>query len=384
MRVYTNLSIRMRDFDGQRFAVEVTDSPVGRMREPDYVMFDWGVLPLLQKHDELNDEKQEDLSLRDLRELGEMLGGMLLPPAVREAFRKSIVWVKRQETLASLSDHRDAVEGEARAEREEPSLRIVLDIDDTRLMSLPWEYAYMWEYGKLASEYRSTSTEVTGILSSAYTDRTKKDKIEGIREKSQLDGFLIRDPRISMVRLEPFIVDPDEAPYVGLSSKAVGQMPGDKASGPKPLPRLCIGIADPADMEQVYDVTLQAAVIDAFHREEVNFSSYEYDAKHPDEPGPPIDWANKGDRLERGSDKSVMFRRRLRDLGKRWLLPVNRKDPKGWKALVLDFLSLESMEETSTSLVFDVFHYAGHGGVIEPSMVEEVPRARGCSRWWRR
>ena len=57
MRVYTNLSIRMRDFDGQRFAVEVTDSPVGRMREPDYVMFDWGVLPLLQKHDELNDAR---------------------------------------------------------------------------------------------------------------------------------------------------------------------------------------------------------------------------------------------------------------------------------------------------------------------------------------
>ena len=31
-REYTNLSIRLRDFDGQRFAVEVTDSPVGRMR----------------------------------------------------------------------------------------------------------------------------------------------------------------------------------------------------------------------------------------------------------------------------------------------------------------------------------------------------------------
>lgn len=144
MREYTNLSIRMRDFDGQRFAVEVTDSPVGRMREPDYVMFDWGVLPLLQKHDELNDEKQEDLSLRDLRELGEMLGGMLLPPTVREAFRKSMVWLGRMEKLASPSEG-------------EPSLRIILNIDDTRLMSLPWEYAYMWEYGKLARGTGATS-----------------------------------------------------------------------------------------------------------------------------------------------------------------------------------------------------------------------------------
>src|SRR6516225_8486084 len=119
MREYTNLSIRMRDFDGQRFAVEVTHSPVGRMREPDYATFDWDILPLLQKHDELNDEKGEDLSLSDLRELGERLGGMLFPPTVREAFRKTMVWLRRRKRLSGRT--------------EDPSLRIVLDIDDTRL-----------------------------------------------------------------------------------------------------------------------------------------------------------------------------------------------------------------------------------------------------------
>jgi len=193
-REYTNLSIRLRDFDGQRFAVEVTDSPVGRMRDPDYVMFDWGVLPLLQKHDELNDEKQEDLSLRDLRELGEMLGGMLFPPTVREAFRKSMVWVIRKKKLYSPPE-------------EEPSLRIILDIDDTRLMSLPWEYTYMWEYGQLARGTLGTSEQVKATLSAPLADKDKQDKIEGLREKSQLDGFLIRDPRISMVRLEPWEYD---------------------------------------------------------------------------------------------------------------------------------------------------------------------------------
>ena len=86
MREYTNLSIRMRDFDGQRFAVEVLESPVGAMQQPDYATFDWGVLPLLHKLDELNDE-QEDIAQRDLRELGEMLGYMLFTPAVREVFR---------------------------------------------------------------------------------------------------------------------------------------------------------------------------------------------------------------------------------------------------------------------------------------------------------
>src|SRR5215475_6960939 len=171
-REYTNLSIRMRDFDGQRFAVEVLESPVGAMRHPDYATFDWGVLPLLQKHDALNDEKGEDLSLRDLRELGEMLGGMLFPPTVRETFRKSMVWLRRQKELSNPM--------------KEPSLRIVLDIDDTRLMSLPWEYVYMWEYGKLTLDYPVTSGTVREILSRSDTEKKKKKDIDELRENAQL------------------------------------------------------------------------------------------------------------------------------------------------------------------------------------------------------
>ena len=127
-REYTNLSIRMRDFDGEQFAVEVTESPVGRMRHPEWSMLDSGGVPLLQKLDERNDKGDDELPFKDLRELGEILGGMLFPQTVREIFRKSAVLVARRARLAARS-------GAGR----KPSLRIVLNIDDTILMSLPWE-----------------------------------------------------------------------------------------------------------------------------------------------------------------------------------------------------------------------------------------------------
>src|SRR5512138_2443678 len=127
MREYSNLSIRMRDFDGQRFAVEVLERPVGTMRQPDYATFDWGVLPLLEKLDELRGN-QEDLTPRDLRELGEMLGGMLFTPTVREVFRKSVVSVMRQQR-----ESRGARPGGGNGPRRADALRIVLHTDDATL-----------------------------------------------------------------------------------------------------------------------------------------------------------------------------------------------------------------------------------------------------------
>ena len=73
-RDYTNVGIRMRDWDDGRFAVEVTESPVGRMRDPDYVNFDYGVFPLIERiSQQRTGDPETHLSISDLRELGEML-----------------------------------------------------------------------------------------------------------------------------------------------------------------------------------------------------------------------------------------------------------------------------------------------------------------------
>ena len=96
-RAYENVVIRLRDWRRGRFAVEVTDSPVGRMRAPAYVYFDPHVVEILQRLDRQDTRNSRSVvTLRELRELGEMLAAMLFPRPVNEIVRKSQVWVRRR------------------------------------------------------------------------------------------------------------------------------------------------------------------------------------------------------------------------------------------------------------------------------------------------
>jgi len=136
---YTDFTIRARDWQGSHFKVEVTQSPVDRMRAAEEVAYPSGTARLLRSLERKN------ISFEQLRGLGEALAQSLLPPTVRHMLSQSLAGLGAQD-----------------------GLRLRLVLDDARVANLPWEYIYWSRAG------------------------------EGLG----LDGFLALDPRLSLVRHE--------------------------------------------------------------------------------------------------------------------------------------------------------------------------------------
>ncbi|MDW8071970.1 MAG: CHAT domain-containing protein [Anaerolineae bacterium] len=142
---YVDFTIRARDWEDGHFKVEVTQSPLDRMREAELV----SQPPNLARY--LRNLERKRISTTDLRTLGTQLADMLLPPAVREMLFAS---------MATLDP--------------ESGLRLRLVLDDLRVANLPWEYLYL-------SPLRAEDTPY---------------------------GFLALDARISIVRHEAIPIAP--------------------------------------------------------------------------------------------------------------------------------------------------------------------------------
>ena len=163
---YIDFTIRARDWRDGQFKVEVTGSPVDRMREPATVTYEEATLER-----PLHNLERKRIRLRHLIALGESLAGLLLPPTVRQMLLRSL------EAIGP-----------------EQGLRLRLVLDDPQIANLPWEYTYL---------HRAAG------------------------EKGR-DGFLVLDPRISMVRHEAI-------PIAAGSTKAT-----------RPL-KLVVGLSSPTD-----------------------------------------------------------------------------------------------------------------------------------------
>ncbi len=142
---YVDFTIRARDWQDGRFKVEVTQSPLDRMREPELV----SQPPALARH--LRNLERKGIAAADLRLLGRQLADMLLPPTVREMFFASV---------AALDQN--------------SGLRLRLVLDDLRVANLPWEYIYL----------------------------------SPLREENTPYGFLALDTRVSIVRHEAIPIAP--------------------------------------------------------------------------------------------------------------------------------------------------------------------------------
>ena len=142
---YVDFTIRARDWQDGQFKVEVTQSPLDRMREPECVTHPVALTRLLR-----NLERKHTTS-RDLRSLGMALSNMLLPRMVREML------------LASLA----SVDCDC-------GLRLRLVLDDLRVANMPWEYVFLSPLNGEECPY----------------------------------GFLALDPRISIVRHEAIPILP--------------------------------------------------------------------------------------------------------------------------------------------------------------------------------
>lgn len=121
---FTNFTLRLFGSDDRqaphRFAVEATRGGDERKHGPVPVRYHpREIQPLLRKLEKPH--AHGALKNRELIELGERLGRMLLPSGVRETLLESMA------------------EGVA--------LRVSLKIDDHRLTSLPWEYVHLQELG---------------------------------------------------------------------------------------------------------------------------------------------------------------------------------------------------------------------------------------------
>ena len=142
---YADFTIRTRDWQDGQFKVEVTGSPMDRMRDPDCVTY-----PVALARPLRNLERKR-VSPAQLMGLGEALADLLLPPTVRQM-------------LLSSLDGMGAGRG----------LRLRLVLDDLRVANLPWEYIHLPRAGSDRAHY----------------------------------GFLALDPRISIVRHEAIPIAP--------------------------------------------------------------------------------------------------------------------------------------------------------------------------------
>lgn len=163
---YSDLRLRLRDWNGEQFKAEVLESPVGEMRSPETVSLDVTALA-----HSLRRLERKRIDPDELIDLGEALADALLPAQVREILVRSL-------------------------ERagEDAGIRLRLGIDDPELANMPWEYAYV-------------------------------QRVDGERGR---DGFLVLDPRISMVRHDALAHAPrDTAAKRPLTIVAAFAMPTD-------------------------------------------------------------------------------------------------------------------------------------------------------------
>jgi hypothetical protein len=143
---YKDFTIRARDWKDGKFKVEVTGSPVDRMREPEQVSYEEAVLAR-----PLHNLEHKRIRLSELMGLGGALADMLLPPTVRGMFLRSLGAVGPGQ-----------------------GLRLRLVLDEPQVADLPWEYVYL---------------------------------ARGSGEPGR-DGFLALDPRLSLVRHEAIPIPP--------------------------------------------------------------------------------------------------------------------------------------------------------------------------------
>jgi hypothetical protein len=141
MMHYHDFALRAYDWQDTHFKVEVTGSPVDRMRQPERVQYREALFSRVLGKLEFKGIRHLD----ELIHLGEALADLLLPGQVREMLLRSL-------------DTINADEG----------LRLRLLLDDPQIANLPWEYLYL--------------------------QRTPGEK--------GLAGFLALDPRIVIVRHE--------------------------------------------------------------------------------------------------------------------------------------------------------------------------------------
>jgi len=136
---YTDFTIRARDWQEGGFKVEVTQSPMDRMRQPESASYPAALARPLRSLERKRARADQ------LQALGQRLADMLLPAAVRQMLTAS---------LAAIGP--------------EQGLRLRLVLDDLRVANLPWEYLYL----------------------------------PGVQRGDGQDGFLALDPRLSLVRHE--------------------------------------------------------------------------------------------------------------------------------------------------------------------------------------
>jgi hypothetical protein len=178
---YIDFTIRARDWQDRQFKVEVTSSPVDRMREPAVSTYDEAALAR-----PLHNLERKRIHLKDLIALGEALADMLLPPAVRQML------------LRSLS-----------AVGPEQGLRLRLVLDDPQAANLPWEYLYL---PVVPAPARPACTCRHGTGGSATRARVPRRQVQAPVPRRQVqagrDGFLVLDPRISLIRHEAIPIAP--------------------------------------------------------------------------------------------------------------------------------------------------------------------------------
>jgi hypothetical protein len=190
---YIDFTIRARDWQDRQFKVEVISSPVDRMREPAVSTYDEAALAR-----PLHNLERKRIHLEDLIALGEALADMLLPPAVREMLLRS---------LSAIGP--------------EQGLRLRLVLDDPQSANLPWEYLYLRRTGGDPAE------PVAAPPRSAWRSQGGQVHRPGTGQASR-DGFLVLDPRVSLVRHE-----------------AIPMAPGS-VTATRPL-KVVVGLAAPSD-----------------------------------------------------------------------------------------------------------------------------------------
>ena len=193
----TQFTIRIRDFNNGRMFVEVINSPEGRMRRPEPVVFNWHVLPYIKKLS--NPLKEGEMTQSELIEMGQMLGDMLFPTQVRRMFMKS--WEKVYNPIPPAAKNEDASEEKKGTEHDDTDedqqkemrgMRIILELDDEKLSLIPWEYAYFMEYKhmrklRLDPEDRQ---EIKKLDTAIRLNKTQRKKLQTKLDQDLKEGLL--------------------------------------------------------------------------------------------------------------------------------------------------------------------------------------------------
>ena len=159
----TPFHIRLREFNGNTMMVEVTDSPYGRMRDPEITYFNPELLPYLSKLGTPSHSGR--MTREEMVVMGQIIGDMLFPTRVRRLFFRTIEQYYAPPALTPQSLRTGEGKG----------IRVLLEIDDSQLVIIPWEYCYIREFKHFSQT-----------------------------EPARRRGFLGLDDYISILRYEPY------------------------------------------------------------------------------------------------------------------------------------------------------------------------------------